>query len=156
MTVDLSISGTAQNTGGAGSDTLANFQGIFGSAFGDTIKAAAYNSYVSGGAGNDTLTGIDGDDTLIGGTGNDTLTGGAGADTFSFTKGDGLDVITDFATGGGDVISLGGYGVNSFSDLQPYITQSGSDTVIAFDAANSISLRNIAPNQLSSANFLFR
>jgi Ca2+-binding RTX toxin-like protein len=64
---------SAQNTVGAGSDTLAGFENLIGSAF------------------NDTLTGNSGANTLTGLAGNDTLIGGAGADTFAFNSGFGKD-----------------------------------------------------------------
>src|SRR4029077_1359090 len=61
VTVDLTIS-TAQNTVGAGSDTLTNIENLTGSAYDDTLT----------GDGNaNILSGLDGDDTLQGGAGND-------------------------------------------------------------------------------------
>ena len=55
---------------------------------------------LGGGTGNDTLSGFDGNDMLTGGAGNDRLSGGNGADRFRFvTTGDGVDTITDFASG---------------------------------------------------------
>ena len=77
---------------------------------------------ITGGAGDDKLTGNLTIDTIIGGAGKDVinggkgadiLTGGAGADTFVFAAGDSggnptaagnFDTITDFNTGGSDVI----------------------------------------------------
>jgi Ca2+-binding RTX toxin-like protein len=63
VTVSLAISG-AQNTGGAGIDTLVSIEKLTGSAF------------------NDSLTGSAGNDTLDGGAGADILTGGAGNDIY--------------------------------------------------------------------------
>ncbi len=68
MTVSLAI-GTAQNTIGAGTDTLTNFENLTGSAFNDTL---------TGNTGANTLSGLAGNDTLNGGAGNDTLIGGGG------------------------------------------------------------------------------
>ena len=59
--------------------------------------------------GNDTLVGTHGNDILMGGPGDDTLTGGDSGDTFKFLQGDlghGVDTITDFEVGGGDVLDL--------------------------------------------------
>jgi Ca2+-binding RTX toxin-like protein len=90
--VNLALTG-AQNTGGAGTDTLSNFENITGSDFADLIFGDAQdnrligqmgNDALVGGDGNDTLEGDDGDDTLDGGAGDDNLTGGAGSDTASF------------------------------------------------------------------------
>ena len=47
----------AQNTGGAGSDTLSGFENLIGSAFNDTL---------TGNAGVNVITGLDGNDTLAG------------------------------------------------------------------------------------------
>lgn len=157
VTVDLSIT-ASQNTGGAGTDTLANFQGVFGSSFNDVLKASGYNSYLSGGAGNDTLVGSGNDDALVGGTGNDTMTGGVGADTFYFTKGDGQDTITDFVAGdaGGDIVDLTGYGISNFSQLQPLLTQSGADTVLQLSAQDQILFKNVTASSLNSGDFFIR
>lgn len=74
--------GAQQITGGAGSDTLLNFENLGGSNF------------------NDTLTGDAGANALEGRAGNDTLSGGAGADVFGYdASGNGIDTITDFAIG---------------------------------------------------------
>ncbi|WPX64177.1 retention module-containing protein [Pseudomonas sp. MH10] len=79
--VDLSIT-TAQNTLGAGTDTLVNIQNLIGSHF------------------NDTLIGDGGDNIINGGLGNNTLTGGGGNDTFKWDQGNvGHDLVTDFSIG---------------------------------------------------------
>jgi serralysin len=79
ITVNLSIS-TAQNTGGAGTDTLVNIENLTGSSFNDTLTGDANVNILDGGAGNDSLIGGAGDDVFWGGTGNDYLDGGAGID----------------------------------------------------------------------------
>ncbi len=106
------------------------------------------NNFITGGGGNDTLTG---------GLGNDTLSGGAGDDHFVFVNGDGLDIVTDFTAGdgSGDVIALSGYGIANFAALQPLMSQSGADVLIAFDAANHITLQNVTLAQLNAADFAF-
>ena len=157
VNVDLSIT-SPQNTGGAGTDQLVNIEYLIGSPFDDTLKGdGVHSAYFAGGAGNDVLVGGPGNDYLNGGTGNDTLTGGGGKDVFAFTKGDGLDIVSDFLAGSttGQVIDLIGYGVASFGALQSQITQIGADTVIAFDANNRVTLHNVQASQLNSANFLF-
>ncbi len=84
------------DTGALGTDQYRSFEGVIGSSFADTIQGSAF------------------DDVLIGGGGDDVLTGGGGLDRFTFTASDqGIDLITDFATGAsGDQISLrrGGFG----------------------------------------------
>lgn len=67
----------------------------------DTVRGSDNEDYLFGGKGADRLLGGRGTDFLESGAGNDTLTGGAGADTFFFTtRGDGVNVITDFADSG--------------------------------------------------------
>ncbi len=85
-------------TGSTGVDNLT------GSAFADTITGGAGADVISGGAGVDSITG---------GTGADALTGGAGADTFAFgtdgsVAGTSMDAISDFNTGGSDILTFGG------------------------------------------------
>ena len=137
VTVSLALQGAAQDTVGAGHDTLSNFQNILGSAF------------------NDTLTGDSNDNTIDGGVGDDVLNGGGGVNTVSYasasagvtvslalqgtsqnTIGDGADTLSNFQNiigsafndvltgdasnntidgGGGDDVLNGGGGVNTVS-----------------------------------------
>ncbi|PIB93219.1 hypothetical protein [Caulobacter sp. FWC2] len=92
VTVNLSFV-SAQNTKGAGVDTLISIENLWGSAYADTltgdnnanyIDGGSGNDVISGGAGADTLMGADGDDILMGGEGDDTLFGNAGFDTASY------------------------------------------------------------------------
>jgi Ca2+-binding RTX toxin-like protein len=81
VTVNLALT-TAQNTIGAGSDTLSGFENLTGSGL------------------NDKLTGSSGSNVLHGGGGNDILAGSSGSDTFDFSSlTDGSDVVTDFVSG---------------------------------------------------------
>jgi Ca2+-binding RTX toxin-like protein len=66
VTVDLNLQGAAQNTVGAGNDTLTGIENLVGSQY------------------NDTLTGDGGDNVIEGGLGNDILAGGLGNDTASY------------------------------------------------------------------------
>ena len=115
VTVDLSNS-SAQNTGGAGSDTLSNFENLAGSDHDDILTGDNNANSLWGGAGADSLTGGggadhlyggDGDDTLNGGGGNDWLKGEAGADVLTGRAGadnldGGADAVRDTLTGGAD------------------------------------------------------
>jgi Ca2+-binding RTX toxin-like protein len=90
--------------------------GVFGSGQGDDVVLAGRGSNLifsdaghdrlDSGGGNDTLYAGAGNDTLAGGTGSDTLFGGRGNDSYVFSKGDGVDAITDgydrwYGPGGG-------------------------------------------------------
>jgi Ca2+-binding RTX toxin-like protein len=121
------------------------------------LTGGTNNDILYGFAGNDTISGGGGDDFIDGGAGNDTLSGGAGNDRFVFSFGDGLDTITDFVAGdgSGDVIDLHNYGIANFAALQPFLSQVGADTLIAFDAQNHITLQNVQAAQLNAGDFLF-
>jgi Ca2+-binding RTX toxin-like protein len=72
-----------------------------------TLPAATTGKAVTGDAAANTLVGSVGNDILEGKAGNDVLTGGAGADTFIFRPGDGIDRITDFASGADRILFKG-------------------------------------------------
>jgi Ca2+-binding RTX toxin-like protein len=56
VTVDLS-NASAQNTGGAGTDTISEFENLLGSNFNDTLTGNAGDNFIEGGAGNDIIDG---------------------------------------------------------------------------------------------------
>ncbi len=92
VTVSLAIT-QAQNTKGAGIDTLISIENLRGSAYADTltgdsgantISGGGGDDIIRGGGGGDTLMGEDGNDVLMGEDGDDTLYGGAGFDIASY------------------------------------------------------------------------
>ncbi|WP_372574028.1 calcium-binding protein [Ruegeria jejuensis] len=138
--------------GGDGNDTLGGGEGddaIWGMNGADLARGGDGRDRIGGGAGRDTLNGGDGADTLIGGSHADQLTGMAGADVFVFGRDHGRDNITDFSPGQ-DRIEFGG-GI-AFSDLT--IRQIDGGTEITSDLG-TILLEGVAPDQLSSGDFLF-
>ena len=92
VTVSLATT-AAQNTGGAGTDTLSGFENLTGSAFDDIL---------TGSTAANVLIGLDGDDTLIGGAGADTMVGGLGNDTYVVDNTG--DVVTESANEGIDTV----------------------------------------------------
>ncbi|MCP1444036.1 VCBS repeat-containing protein [Pseudomonas sp. GGS8] len=141
VTVNLSLL-TAQNTVGAGTDTLTGIENLTGSNFNDSLTGDNNSNVINGGLGNDALNGGGGDDLLIGGPGDNTLTGGSGADTFQWFKGNsGHDVITDF-TPGTDKLDLsqllqGENGTAASLDdyLHFKVTGSGASLVTSIDVS---------------------
>lgn len=103
--VDLSIAG-AQDTIGAGRDTLIGIDHLSGSAFADVLRGDATLNYLSGG---------DGDDVLHAGA-QDRLAGGAGADRFVFSIDAQGAIAIDFEGPQGDRIDLSGIDANPFMD----------------------------------------
>ena len=83
VTVNLSLT-TAQNTVGAGTDTLLGVENLIGSNFNDTLTGNAGANSIEGGGGDDTIDGQSGNDTVQGGAGNDVLTGGTGYDLLTY------------------------------------------------------------------------
>ncbi|HEX9875714.1 MAG TPA: calcium-binding protein, partial [Gammaproteobacteria bacterium] len=84
--------GSDELLGGWGDDTLQGGDGD------DALAGDGGNDVLEGGAGADSLAGHDGDDVLNGGTGDDLLIGNEGSDTYTFSAGDGNDLIDEQAS----------------------------------------------------------
>ncbi len=92
VAVDLAIAG-AQDTGGAGRDTLIGVEGLAGSAFADLLLGSGRSDVLSGGGGDDTLDGRAGRDALAGGAGDDTYRVDNSRDTVTELAGNGFDTV---------------------------------------------------------------
>jgi Ca2+-binding RTX toxin-like protein len=145
VVVDLSTPGN--NRGDAAGDTFVFIEGLSGSGASDGLYGDAAANLFFGHAGNDVLYGRAGDDVLRGGadtdflnggTGIDQLYGGAGADEFSLNRGDGRDVIYDFALAEGDVLQLQrtlvGTAQNGANVLQQFGSVQAGNAVLNFGA----------------------
>ena len=163
--VSLAIAG-AQATGGAGTDTLSNFENLLGSAYNDTLTGDGNANILNGG---------DGDDLLIGGAGADTLIGGQGIDTASYAtavagvavtingvgtagdaNGDALSGIENLIGSGFDDVLTGDGGANLIiggTGNDVLNGMGGIDTVSYAGATGSItiSLASIAPQVTGGA-----
>ena len=146
VTVNLATT-TAQNTGGAGSDTLATIENLTGSAYNDTLTGSTAANVINGGAGSDVIYGGSGNDTISGGDGNDILygeagldgyTGGLGADTFMFQAASAysnIDTVSDFSTAQGDALNL----VNLLGNYDP-LTEAITDFVLAATSGSNTNI----------------
>jgi Ca2+-binding RTX toxin-like protein len=140
VTVDLNLATAQVSAGDALGDILSTFENINGSSF------------------NDTLVGDANANALNGGIGNDVLTGGLGNDSFNFYSNFGLDTVTDFAAGLGigDVLQLSwGAAFDTYAELIAAATQVGANTIITFDAADTITLTNVLKTALVADDFVF-
>jgi hypothetical protein len=119
VTVNLATA-AAQNTGGAGTDTLSGIENLYGSGFADTLTGNSGDNSIWGDTGNDALYGGAGNDTLYGGAGIDTLNGGSGTDLFYLQAGLGNDTVIGGAAGSWlDALDLHDASGNSYSGAFP-------------------------------------
>lgn len=145
VTVNLQLE-VAQDTGGAGTDSLRTIENIIGTDFNDSFTGNTSANFIegrdgtdqlTGGDGNDTLNGGDGDDTLNGGAGNDHLIGGVGIDTVSYASATSgliqLSLIGAGSTQGG--LSIGS---DTFSNIENVIGTNFNDIIIGNSVANVI------------------
>lgn len=132
--------GTGAATG-EGTDTIANFAEVYGSANSDTISGAAGTTFVAGNSGNDTINsggsgrydGGDGDDTLKSASGNDALNGNGGTDTADYSAA-AVGVTVDLST-----ISSTGDGNDTITGVENVIGSANADTLTGDAVANVIS-----------------
>ena len=141
ITVNLNLQGIAQNTGGAGIDTLVSIENLGGTDFNDTLIGNAADNELSGQNGNDTLSGGAGDDRLFGGSGNDLLDGGSGADIL--IGGDGIDTVSYSTATAGVMVNLefgsqptGGAGIDLLGGFENLTGTNFSDSLIGNSANN--------------------
>ena len=135
--------------GGNGKDVLA------GNGGNDTLFGNNGNDALRGGAGNDILDGGNGNDVLAGEQGNDILTGGNGADTFYFFGSSiGYDVVTDFKPKT-DQIRIDDVLFANVADVLAHAANDGlGNSVITYDADNTVTLQGVTVAQLHASDFL--
>jgi beta-glucanase (GH16 family) len=100
---------------------------------------------------NNIITGGSGQQTLDGGRGNDVLKGGSGADIFVVTKGNGSDLILDFATD--DSVRIGSYGFTSFGQVQSHMIQSGANVRLKLSSSEFLVFANKTIGQFAAGQF---
>jgi Ca2+-binding RTX toxin-like protein len=139
VTVSLLATG-AQNTGGAGSDTLVGIENLTGSDFNDTLTGNIDSNVLTGGAGNDVLDGRGGADTMIGGAGHDLYYVDDSNDVIVENAGEGQDRVlakADFTLAAGvEVETLGA--LNQLSTTPLNFTGNEFDQSIVGNAGDNI------------------
>ncbi len=179
---DLLVSGFAQDTGGAGIDTLVSIENLTGSNFNDVLMVRHSTTIINGGAGNDWLTADYSDATLNGGAGDDrldlaessgTLNGGDGNDilqssVFAYAVlngGAGNDTLICADVGvinggtGADTIHPGLYARIDYNSVNDSPAGAGRDHILGFKGDGEdeakIDLRDIDANTLVTGNQAF-
>ncbi len=97
--------GTGTATGGAGTDTLLNFENLTGGSGNDTLTGNNLDNIINGGAGNDIINGGAGNDYLLGGAGINTYFGGTGNDLMESTSGTNDTFLYDLSLGANSISS---------------------------------------------------
>ena len=126
VTVSLAV-GAAQNSGGAGTDTLSGFENLTGSAFNDTL---------TGDSGANVIDGGDGNDLIVGGLGDDTLYGGLGINTVSYAAA--TSAVTIDLNLPGSPQNTGGAGNDTLSLFQNVIGTNYNDVLSGDANANTL------------------
>lgn len=144
-------------TGSDADDTILGGNGndsIRGRDNNDVLCGGAGNDLISADAGSDEVQGGYGDDTLAGGYGDDTLDGGVGNDTYVFNRGDGADRIVANGNGGEtDTLSFGaGIGLQ---DVTAFVNGDG-ELVLLVDggAGGSVTCPWYEPETLNEYSML--
>ncbi len=143
LAVVVNLAAGTASGGDAAGDNFSNFEGVWGSAKGDTLTANAGNNELRGFGGSDTLSSGTGNDTLDGGTGADVMTGGIGNDTYCVDNA-GDTVNEAMGEGTADTIAAGySYSIAAFLAIERLAT-------IDADATTAINLTgNTLDNRLT-------
>jgi Ca2+-binding RTX toxin-like protein len=134
ITLDLRLSGRAQDTGAAGFDTLVGVENVIAGAGNDVLTGDALSNRIDGGAG---------DDVIDGGAGSDVLTGGLGIDTVSYasaTAGVTVDIgrTSSQDTRGAGRDTLSGFENATGSAFNDVLTGADGDNVLNGGAGNDV------------------
>lgn len=114
-------------------DTLVSIEGIYGTAFGDTVIGSNSGNEITGGGGADSLNASGGHDTIAGDAGADTLRGGDGDDSVS--AGAGNDAIV--AGAGRDTVDGGGADERNSIDYRSGSFYFGGALTLVFTGPNT-------------------
>lgn len=144
---------TVVEASNGGVDTIVSWGDIYLPRYAnvENLEVRGDRTYGAGGNGDNIIIGGAGSQQLYGGFGQDVLVGGAGADTFIVIKGQGNDVVQDFAPGE-DVVRLTA-GFTDFSQVQAKLSQVGADVKLDLGGTDGLMFRNLQVGQLSAKDF---
>ena len=135
VTIGLALTG-AQNTVGAGTDTLTNIENLTGSAYDDSLTGSGGDNAISGGHGKDTLTGGAGNDTLDGGDGDDVMGGGDGVDVSTYADANAGVTVSLALSGPQNTV---GAGTDSLANIENLTGSAYDDSLTGSSGDNAIS-----------------
>ena len=137
-------------TGNGGANTLTGTgeeDTLIGLGGNDILIGLGGNDLLDGGTGADVILAGAGNETIIGGTGNDTLFGDLGNDTFTYTIGDGVDIID----GGADADTLNIIGTAAANTLD--VIFNGS-VITSFEGGTVSAVEAVTANLLGGTDTL--
>jgi len=162
---DFSFGGRGNDLfiGGAGNDIGFGGRGrdyLDGGTGDDLLLGGRGSDTVMGGAGDDLIFGGSGQDVLSGGAGDDLIFGGRGSDTFTFSTGDGSDVVFGFSASRrsfipGDELRLNVDGIDSYDDLLGAATQTWGGVLFDFGNGDEVFLAGTRLAALDEDQFTF-
>lgn len=119
---------------GDGIDTLTNFEGAIGSAYGDVLTGNGDGNTFYDGAGNDNVYGAGGNDVFYAGSGNDRYNGGLGVDIVDYSSAAG-PVEVDLGSGTGK----GGAGSDKLIEIEGVVGSAFADELEGGKGADRLS-----------------
>jgi Ca2+-binding RTX toxin-like protein len=141
--VNLALA-NAQNTFGAGFDTLISIENVIGTGSADLLNGNSVANRLEGGGGNDVINGYAGNDELLGGAGSDTLNGGIGDDALDGGTGTDWALYTTGLASGVTIDlyvanqNTGGGGNDTFASIENVWATTFNDSLTGNDVANEL------------------
>ncbi|MER8807654.1 family 16 glycosylhydrolase [Mesorhizobium australicum] len=137
---------------GAGIDTISTWMSYKLPANVENLIVTNPNNYAFGNGLDNIITAKAGHQTLDGGAGNDVLIdGGGGYDTFVISKGNGSDLIANFAAT--DAVRLNAYGFTSFDAVHSHLIQAGSNVLLNLGSGEILEFKDTTVDKLQPNQF---
>jgi beta-glucanase (GH16 family) len=137
---------------GAGIDTISTWMSYKLPDNVENLVVTNANNYAFGNGLDNIITAQAGHQTLDGGAGNDVLIdGGGGYDTFIVSKGNGSDLIANFAAT--DTVRLNGYGFTSFDAIHSSMVQAGSNVLLNLGSGEILEFKDTSIDKLQPSQF---
>ncbi|RVD50169.1 MAG: glycosyl hydrolase family protein [Mesorhizobium sp.] len=137
---------------GAGIDTISTWMSYKLPDNVENLIVTHANNYAFGNGLDNIITATVGHQTLDGGAGNDVLIdGGGGYDTFIVSKGNGSDLIANFAAT--DTVRLNGYGFTSFDAIHSNMIQAGSNVLLNLGSGEILEFKDTTIDKMQPGQF---